>query len=746
MFKIFKKKKDTANTIGNPPSAALSLMQDAPPGFSSHSPSYAGSNNNFPPNFAPPVNPISPTSTHSPNASSYPNNLPLTPLSANYSSMPANLNLQSQTPHSQQNSIDKRSSFQQDNRSSFQQDNRSSFQQQKNALNPVLIDMKNINTLIPTQQKPLRQFTWLSLSEAVQNGEMLIVGAGRYVYGAVNLDISSWIAVHPGGSVILQTALGTDVTNDFFNESQDFDKNSFLPDNSIPNRRTTSKAPNGNNNSWMNDNSSQYSASSYNTETLDEKKALIKDLKGSNILKEDWELILKARRIHRHSALAVTKIVNFLVGEIVPNQNPILRRFSGLENGEIRVFDPYEYRRYALTKKTLITEMGSTSTPVYLMRFCLVFPNSDGRIGEPEEDFKPGQGVELQATFADRTVGSRFLLPIKGNTVCFEVLVKCSGKSQMGQYLAATKTTTGTKQFKIRGPFGGGLRQRNPIGINSLRIAYPNLRDKQLRMMHGQDETQFKRLIYISSGIGILPLLQILEESVLSVGKILHAHAAYAASGPDEINLRPGDSIFVKDVYGDGWGYGFNIKTAEEGAFPASLLVPGCGLPGMGAKIVIINCVHSLGDIIGLQTIIPAVLAYPDIFQITHVVTTQVSQDAGAPAFPRGTVIEPLPGAPHDAGDILRTSLRDLEANPRNAIERFGGVVVEGRLNEELLERLVQRPYDEMESNSAAFGHPDVIVCGSNDFEQMVYEALVDELGFVDHSHVTMLPPQTFSI
>lgn len=42
----------------------------------------------------------------------------------------------------------------------------------------------------------------------------------------------------------------------------------------------------------------------------------------------------------------------------------------------------------------------------------------------------------------------------------------------------------------------------------------------------------------------------------------------YAGNHSDELSLTIGDQILVKKTYDDGWGFGFNNQTKEEGAFP----------------------------------------------------------------------------------------------------------------------------------------------------------------------------------
>ncbi|KAJ1553916.1 hypothetical protein HK096_005824, partial [Nowakowskiella sp. JEL0078] len=165
-----------------------------------------------------------------------------------------------------------------------------------------------------------RQFTWITLDEAIVNGEKLIVGAGRFVY-----DISTWINSHPGGSVILYGVLGTDVTQDFFNEATDFDKDSFFPQKAAPLQpihKSSFRTPN-----WNTSTPSIYSVASVDTldSTLDKHALLAKELRGNVFTTDDWEYVLKARRIHGHSQQGMAKIANLLVGEIIPSQEAIVK-------------------------------------------------------------------------------------------------------------------------------------------------------------------------------------------------------------------------------------------------------------------------------------------------------------------------------------------------------------------------------------------------------------------------------------
>ncbi|CAB4440484.1 unnamed protein product [Rhizophagus irregularis] len=56
----------------------------------------------------------------------------------------------------------------------------------------------------------LPEFTWEEVNERVQRGASLVVCDGLVI------DVRKWIKVHPGGAKILEKAIGTDITNDFY--------------------------------------------------------------------------------------------------------------------------------------------------------------------------------------------------------------------------------------------------------------------------------------------------------------------------------------------------------------------------------------------------------------------------------------------------------------------------------------------------------------------------------------------------
>ncbi|KXS10638.1 hypothetical protein M427DRAFT_467830 [Gonapodya prolifera JEL478] len=56
---------------------------------------------------------------------------------------------------------------------------------------------------------------------------------------------------------------------------------------------------------------------------------------------------------------------------------------------------------------------------------------------------------------------------------------------------------------------------------------------------------------------------------------VLAAIAGYRATNPDEISIREGDEVFVKEMYPDGWALGSNVTTGNQtGFFPMAALDP----------------------------------------------------------------------------------------------------------------------------------------------------------------------------
>ena len=339
---------------------------------------------------------------------------------------------------------------------------------------------------VPTAAKALpsvlpkvsKQWTWETLDQDIKSGEMLVVGNGKYVY-----DISQWIQSHPGGQLILRSVNGTDISNDYFHEAG-FDAKEFLPRESAPVRNSlgAQRLVGGLSRADMiSIKKKQNSISSASN--------ISAPVSAASFEKSDWDSIIRARRTHVHTRLAIQKLATLIVGEIVPSRNLQGSSNTIMTEGFGLPFDAYEYRRYALTKIEQKSPPGATH-PFVLLRFCLLYPY-DSRDNQPLH-FKTGECVEIQARIGGGQIISRYYTPISGDLNAFEILVKSKPNGKMSQLLLESKK--GERQFKIRGPFGNPIiRGISPIG--------------------GADE--YDTIYCFCGGSGITPFLQLIDRLIL---------------------------------------------------------------------------------------------------------------------------------------------------------------------------------------------------------------------------------------
>ena len=217
-------------------------------------------------------------------------------------------------------------------------------------------------------------------------------------------------------------------------------------------------------------------------------QSIITNAQSIPVLTEsDWSRIVKARRTHVHSRLAIKRLAELVVGTIAAEPNAGTARSSVTfqedpheampmtAEASAPVCHPNEYRRYALTDRQLLTA-GNTPNPIYKLRFALLYPY-ETRKNQPEGGFLPGQCVEIQCRVEGRVL-SRYYSPVWGGMVVFEICVKvrlswrnfmlscgsfadCCGFLQTYPNGALTpflnKQRPGERQFKVRGPFGQAL-------------------------------------------------------------------------------------------------------------------------------------------------------------------------------------------------------------------------------------------------------------------------------------------------
>jgi hypothetical protein len=321
------------------------------------------------------------------------------------------------------------------------------------------------------RNKNLQKFSWSQLNDQVRQGQMLVVGNGKYVY-----DISKWILSHPGGQIILHSVNGTDITNDYFHEAG-YDANEFTPIATAPiNRNHVDPVVTKMTRADLISLQRQTSLSSHAGSAIGPSTTQI------NFSNEDWTLIQRARRTHVHTKLAIERLASLVIGEI---ETQSFRNGSCVTiDSDERQFDIYEYRRYAITKFDLESPPNATN-PFVRLRFCLLYPY-DTRSNQPKQ-FLPGQCIEIEVRLSDGSRISRYYTPIEGNLNAFDVMIKIKPGGKISQYLF--KAQKGERQFKIRGPFGTPLLPT--ISLTSHKPEY------------------FNTIYFFAGGSGITPFLHL---------------------------------------------------------------------------------------------------------------------------------------------------------------------------------------------------------------------------------------------
>ncbi|KAJ1330461.1 hypothetical protein BSLG_009379 [Batrachochytrium salamandrivorans] len=375
-----------------------------------------------------------------------------------------------------------------------------------------------------TLSTDLKPYTWDEINHNVQLGNLLVVANCRYVY-----CIDSWINSHPGGQLILHSVAGTDITNDYFSEAG-YDADAFVPSPAVK----------------------------------------VRSLSGPNVRQ------LPRNDTERYAeSIMYLRTQESLIGRLVTSSGSDSRVSSNsslLSPTEV-LFEPTEYRRYALVSSVLETPQG-TVTPIYRLKLCLLYPY-DVRSGEPKHFF-PGQSIELQARVNGNFI-SRFYTPIKGNPTCFEIFVKMYPSGGIvSPFLSRQKL--GERQLKVRGPFGVPVvHPGNTSILDSGTKTTPTV--------------FYDRLVLIGGGSGLVASIQFIQTLLLPTLTPISVWQAYESTDPDELTLRVGDWVMARHHYLDGWAEGVNLTTQQE-------------VPPF--------------EIFANDIISGAMLAYPQHIQITH--------------------------------------------------------------------------------------------------------------------------------
>jgi Oxidoreductase FAD-binding domain len=207
-----------------------------------------------------------------------------------------------------------------------------------------------------------------------------------------------------------------------------------------------------------------------------------------------------------HSKNALFKLSQLQIGEIVSSEQDRRMSYSSVDTASALrdAFDPYEYRRYALTLITPIADGAG-----YKVRFCLLYPHQ----AKQSPAILPGQCVEISTGLAAENF-SRYYSPF-GSMTALEIIVKNVPGGRMSTYLSSQRIAE--RQFKIRGPFG------QPIV------------DPQRPLHSATRDTLPANVIFLAAGSGITPFLQLLRYSLLPTRvnlMVKFPHFRYAQSIP----------------------------------------------------------------------------------------------------------------------------------------------------------------------------------------------------------------------
>ncbi|KAJ3215322.1 hypothetical protein HDU67_000599 [Dinochytrium kinnereticum] len=545
-----------------------------------------------------------------------------------------------------------------------------------------LMEMQTPGRMLPA----IKAFTWEDIDSELQLGQMFVVANGRYVY-----DIQNWIWSHPGGQIILYSVAGTDITNDYFHEAG-FDAEAFVPA-AVAQRRARSHLPNrGGHGPLVAPGESLPPPPSYMASSA---AASIPSF--PSLSEAEWRQVVKARRPHVHSRLAIEKLSTLLVGELVgPDGQPLFLEGNGA------VFSGMEYRRFAIVDSVLESGAG-TAFAVYKIKFCILYPH-DTRVNEPKV-FMPGQCVEIQARVNNRYI-SRYFTPISGSPSCFEVMIKLEPQGALTPFLIRQKP--GDRQIRVRGPFGTpAVNPERPFDGST-------------------GEWAHRRIVFITAGSGLAPALQMVQFLFLPTYVPVYAYQSYEASNTDEISIYAGDWVIARTHLLDGWAEGVNLRTNQEGIFPLPITYPRCG---PGPLVGVLHSIKTPHDAFGSNVLQGAMLAYPEQIRVT----TTVTRGSGGGGY--GQISGPAA----------------MRSNNDSEFSRVAGQVMQGRITVDMLtQTLVSVGWPCVNGQfGGGYGMDQemalsrIVVCGPKEFEGFVYETMVDILG-VPHQNITMLPDNQY--
>ncbi|KAF0530586.1 heme peroxidase [Gigaspora margarita] len=229
----------------------------------------------------------------------------------------------------------------------------------------------------------LPEFTWDEINERVQRGAYWVICDGLVV------DIRNFYSVHPGGSQILLSVIGTDITKDFYKSHadkivEDIDSSEALL---IPKNTTTR-----NDLSVLSKHMDRLRCRSIPQRKL----CVAKFIDNINVRYYSREPLAQ----HAHSRFAVQKTATMVIGKVnekvsekglfIPGDGSV---YQNIERKSVKVdTKSIKFHRYKLTSKKIVN--ASVKYPVMSFTFSKV--HQDGKDVYTGK-FLPGHYIEVQS-------------------------------------------------------------------------------------------------------------------------------------------------------------------------------------------------------------------------------------------------------------------------------------------------------------------------------------------------------------
>ncbi|CAG8616434.1 4520_t:CDS:10, partial [Gigaspora margarita] len=361
----------------------------------------------------------------------------------------------------------------------------------------------------------LPEFTWDEINERVQRGAYLVVCDGLLV------DMCNFYNVHPGGSQILLSVIGTDITNDFYKshsdkivEDIDCSKALLIP------KDTTSR----NYSSVL----AKHMKHLRGAKIFQKKMSVAKFIDNINVRYYSREPMAQ----HAHSRFAIQKMATMVIGKVnekvcekglvIPGDGSTCQN---IERKSVEIdTKSIKFHRYKLTSKKMVN--ANFNYPVMSFTFSKV--HQDGKVYTGK--FLPGHYIEVQSRVNNQIV-IRSYTPLKGYlSKSFIIYVKIYPRGLFSQHL--NEQLIGY-EIQARGPFD--VCDRNKSYLASTMIEPLSPAQKKIIFSPKKLYTPYSRLIgalptaktsllnpdspdgcwdelyMIAGGTGITPMLQLIK-------------------------------------------------------------------------------------------------------------------------------------------------------------------------------------------------------------------------------------------